>query len=135
MNKFIRTIAVSAFAVSAVADTRPSEQAGEEWRFEVAADAQKVVSCRVDAKWKERMATHDLVAVGEDGRETPVDWTLDESCETPELVWRAEGKTQFRLRAKENLSVATERDPPMTDLTVDETGGTTIRISNSFFSL
>ena len=78
---FAFCVALASLSVSAVAD---------EWRFEVAADAPRVVSCRVDEKFAERMATHDLVAVGDDGRETPFEWVIDESGETPELVWMAD---------------------------------------------
>ena len=42
-----------------------SVSATEEWRFEVAADAPKVVSCPVDASWAKRMATQAVVAVAE----------------------------------------------------------------------
>ena len=136
MHKLIVAVVVSALAVSAVAD---------DWRIEVAADAPKVVSCRIDAKFAERMATHDLVAVGEDGRATPVEWAIDESGETPELVWLADGRQRFALRGKCASTMRPAGDGrarapsgglgaaalPVTAVTC----GDMIVISNSFFSL
>ena len=103
----------------------------DEWRFEVAADAPRVVSCPVDAKWVERMATHELVSVGEDGTETAVPWVLDTSGRRPELAWVADGRPRFRLRRRRGGG-----EPPApteTDLTA--TDGAAVCISNSYFSL
>lgn len=121
-------LAVSVLAASLVA---------EEWRFEVEADAPPVVSCRVDAKWAERMATHDLVAVGDEGGETVVPWVLDASGEMPELVWRAEGRRRFALHGRADRSQSAERrvmDNAPYQLTA-VTCGDAIVVSNSFFSL
>ncbi|MBR2837557.1 MAG: hypothetical protein IKE55_02125 [Kiritimatiellae bacterium] len=110
--------------------------AAEEWRFEVAADAPRVVSCPVDdARWVELMASHDLVAVGKDGTETAVPWwTIDASGQRPEFVWWADGRQRFALRKRHGEFVPPETGLK-TDLKVDSTGGEAIRISNSFFSL
>ena len=102
---------------------------GEEWRFEVAADAPKVVSCPVDAKFTERMATHEIVAVEVDGRETPVPWVLDTSGRCPELVWLTAGRQLFALRGR-----AVGASLPETDL-IAETVGDFIMVSNGFFTL
>jgi len=103
----------------------------EEWRFEVAADAPKVVSCPVDAKWVACMATHELVAVGKDGADIVVPWVLDTSGRRPELVWLADGKIRFKLRKRRGGQGLPAL--PKTDLVAKE--GDTISISNSFFSL
>ena len=107
-----------------------SVSATEEWRFEVAADAPKVVSCPVDASWAKRMATQELVAVGKDGSETVVPWTLDNSGRRPELVWLADGRTRFALRERRG---GQGLPAPKTDLAA--TDDEVIRVGNSFFSL
>ena len=103
----------------------------EEWRLEVAADAPKVVSCPVDAKWVERMATHELVAVGKDGAETAVPCALDTSGRRPELVWLADGRTRFALRERRGGQGLPAL--PRTDLAAED--DEVIRVGNSFFSL
>ncbi len=107
-----------------------SVSATGEWRFEVAADAPKVVSCPVDASWAKRMATQELVAVGKDGSETVVPWTLDNSGGRPELVWLADGRTRFTLRERRG---GQGLPAPKTDLAA--TDDEVIRVGNSFFSL
>ena len=107
-----------------------SVSATEEWRFEVAADAPKVVSCPVDANWAKRMATQELVAVGKDGSETVVPWMLDNSGRRPELVWLADGRTRFALRERRG---GQGLPAPKTDLAA--TDDEVIRVGNSFFSL
>ena len=116
----IAAIVVFALAFSALA---------EEWRFEVAADTPRVVSCPVDASWAKRMATQEVVAVADDGSAVAVPWTLETSGLRPELVWVADGRQRFALRGRtEDASL------PETDLAA-ETVGDAIVVSNSFFSL
>lgn len=104
----------------------------ETWRFEVAADAPRVVSCPVDKGWGDRMATQKVVAIGRNGEETAVPWVLDESGWRPELVWLANGCRSFALRDRK----AGETMPkPRTDLVADATGAETISVGNSFFGL
>ena len=123
MLRFLMVIAVACGVVlSAMA---------AEWRFEVAVEAPRVVSCPVDAKWSERMATHELVAVGKGGTETVVPWVLDTSGRRPELVWFADGRTRFKLRKRRGGQGLPAL--PKTDLVSKE--GDTISIGNSFFSL
>ena len=104
-----------------------------EWRFEVAANAPRVVSCRVDAKLAERMATQEVVAVSEDGRETPVEWAIDASGEMPELVWRADGRRSFALRPRSSAPNG-GRSAAARPLMAAERGDEIV-VGNEFFSL
>ena len=108
--------------------------AGEEWSFEVEADAPRVVSCTVGRDWPARMATHDVAAIDANGVAKPVPWTLDTTGDQPELVFLAAGHTHFTLlpRAGGSRSCATEKEPPFSVTTTPD-GEITVR--NATFEL
>jgi len=81
---------------------------GEEWLFDVEAEAPRVVSCAVGHDWPTRMATHDVAAVDADGTATPVPWTLDTTDDQPELVFLAAGNHHFTLVPRSSQSSAAE---------------------------
>ena len=118
------------FAALSVGGLAAPPITAEEWRFEVAADAPPIVSCRVDAKFAERMAMQEVVAVEADGSETPVPWVLDASDDVPELVWRADGRQRFVLRGR----TRTKSAPTPCQLAAAVCGDV-IAVSNEFFSL
>ena len=84
-------------AIAVCAVTVAAAAVGEEWSFEVEADAPRVVSCTVGRDWTARMATNAVAAIGADGAATPVPWALDTTGEQPELVFLADGKRRFAL--------------------------------------
>ena len=107
--------------------------AGEEWSFDVEAEAPRVVSCAVGRDWPTHMAAHDMAAIGADGAATPVPWTLDTTGDQPELVFFADGKRRFTLIPPPEGSqlVATAIPPP---LSATLTNGE-ITVRNEFFAL
>ena len=82
--------AMTMVAVACLADA-------DDWRFSVEADDAAVVSCAVGGEWSDLMASNVVVSVGSDGVMTPVQWCLDKTGETPELVFRADGRRDFAL--------------------------------------
>ncbi|MBR1588693.1 MAG: hypothetical protein IJ658_10250 [Kiritimatiellae bacterium] len=106
---------------------------GEEWSFEVEAEAPRVVTCAAGRDWPTRMAAHGVAAVRADGTTTPVPWTLDTTGEQPELVFLADGHRRFTLipRTGGSRSCATGSCP---SLSVTLTNGE-IAVRNDFFAL
>ena len=88
--------------------------AGEEWSFEVDADAPRVVSCTVGRDWPARMANHDVAAIDANGATTPVPWTLDTTGDQPELVFLAAGNRHFTLLPRSSQPSAAETAAPHT---------------------
>jgi len=104
-----------------------------EWRFETEENSPRVAFCRVDASWKDMMATRDVVAVDASGAETPVCWALDDSGDIPVLVWLADGRRKFALR--ERGKDGKSAPPPEDGLSASVAADGTIRIENSDYSL
>ncbi|MBR4170233.1 MAG: hypothetical protein IKR48_01120 [Kiritimatiellae bacterium] len=103
----------------------------EEWRFEVCADAPRVVSCQIDKKVADSLETNgELAAVGKDGSPVSVPWVLDKSGKTPELVWLADGRRSFVVRPKQSVVKM-----PLTDLAVSAAADGAFLVRTSFFDL
>ena len=108
--------------------------AAEEWTFEVATNAPRVVSCAVGHDWAARMETDALVTIGPDGAATEVPWVLDTTGEQPELVFLAEGRTRFTLITRAGGSIARPTESAPT-LAIDTEAEGEMTVRNESFTL
>ena len=108
--------------------------AGDEWSFDVEADAPRIVSCAVGRDWTARMATNDVAAIDANGVATPVPWTLDATGDHPELVFLANGNRRFALVPR-GRDASPSRPPALPPLAVAQPLNGDITIRTSAFSI